>query len=263
MRDKIDCAVLMFERYQDQVTPLIKAAKKIDSRMNLIPLDLNSYTGNEQMVGLDSIAGFPSPTVLNNYSNILRRFDCLIIPVMTESLAWTRMLLSNCASHIDCPIVVVGTNVHPIAFLDLLALGAHDFLLNISDIKQFRIRVLSIVAKHKRQHQHYKPVNDQMTETEEPLPLSMLRVNKPKMLRPRRKITRLLDTKGVLYSKGAFKQEKSRVVAEFERTYIVQALTESHGHIGLAAQKAQKHRRAFWELMRKYDIYAEDFKDLK
>jgi two-component system response regulator GlrR len=47
---------------------------------------------------------------------------------------------------------------------------------------------------------------------------------------------------------------KSKVIAEFEKKYIQGLLLVHQGNISRAAKAAQKNRRAFWELMRKYEI---------
>lgn len=60
---------------------------------------------------------------------------------------------------------------------------------------------------------------------------------------------------------GGFQQLKSRVVAQFERAYLTHALARSNGNIAMAARNSSKHRRAFWALMRKYRINADDFRD--
>lgn len=52
----------------------------------------------------------------------------------------------------------------------------------------------------------------------------------------------------------SFKEAKAAAVARFERTYLVALLTEHHGNISQAAHAAKKHRRAFWQLVRKYNI---------
>ena len=54
----------------------------------------------------------------------------------------------------------------------------------------------------------------------------------------------------------SFQEAKNR----FIRTYIVQLLEHHQGNISRAAKDAQKNRRAFWELMRKYDISAANYK---
>jgi DNA-binding NtrC family response regulator len=51
----------------------------------------------------------------------------------------------------------------------------------------------------------------------------------------------------------SFRALKAKVVAQFERQYIEDALAQ-YGSIGKAARAAGKNRRAFWELMRKHDI---------
>jgi len=58
----------------------------------------------------------------------------------------------------------------------------------------------------------------------------------------------------------SFQGAKSRVIAEFERSYVERALLMHHGNISRAARAAQKSRRAFWELIRKHQI---DVKNLK
>ena len=58
--------------------------------------------------------------------------------------------------------------------------------------------------------------------------------------------------------KGAlsFKALKAKTVIDFERTYIRQVLDAHDGNIAKAAAAAKKHRRAFFQLMRKHDIKA-------
>jgi two-component system, NtrC family, response regulator GlrR len=58
----------------------------------------------------------------------------------------------------------------------------------------------------------------------------------------------------------SFHDAKMNMIAAFERTYIERLLLAHHGNISQAARAAQKNRRAFWELVRKYKIDAENFK---
>lgn len=52
----------------------------------------------------------------------------------------------------------------------------------------------------------------------------------------------------------SFRKAKTRVIAEFEKAYIHKLLLAYNGNITKAARAAGKHRRAFWELMRKHKI---------
>lgn len=58
----------------------------------------------------------------------------------------------------------------------------------------------------------------------------------------------------------SLQQAKARMVEKFEKSYIQGLLIAYHGNISRAAQAAQKNRRAFWELIRRYQIDVEHFK---
>lgn len=62
------------------------------------------------------------------------------------------------------------------------------------------------------------------------------------------------------YAQGHLKVAKAKLVEEFERSYIIEALEKNKGNIAMASRYSGKHRRAFWALMHKYDIDADDFK---
>jgi two-component system, NtrC family, response regulator GlrR len=52
----------------------------------------------------------------------------------------------------------------------------------------------------------------------------------------------------------SFQEAKARLVSQFEQSYINSLLLAYSGNISQAARAAKKNRRAFWELVRKYDI---------
>lgn len=53
---------------------------------------------------------------------------------------------------------------------------------------------------------------------------------------------------------GQFRQERSRVIGEFERCYIEAMLRKHQGNVTHAAREAGKDRRVFGRLMKKYQI---------
>ena len=61
-------------------------------------------------------------------------------------------------------------------------------------------------------------------------------------------------------AKESFRAAKARVVENFERSYIEQLLASSGGNVTQAALAAKKNRRAFFELMRKYRIDSDPFR---
>lgn len=58
----------------------------------------------------------------------------------------------------------------------------------------------------------------------------------------------------------SFQQAKARIIVQFEKNYITGLLVASNGNISLAARKAKKNRRAFWELMKKHKINVGKFR---
>jgi DNA-binding NtrC family response regulator len=64
------------------------------------------------------------------------------------------------------------------------------------------------------------------------------------------------EVKGV----DSFQQAKAKIIEQFEREYIQRLLVSCNGNISRAAQAAKKNRRAFWELMRKHHIDAQNLK---
>jgi DNA-binding NtrC family response regulator len=52
----------------------------------------------------------------------------------------------------------------------------------------------------------------------------------------------------------SFKTLKAQAVANFEAGYVRRLLAANQGNISQAARAAKKNRRAFWQLMRKYEI---------
>lgn len=58
----------------------------------------------------------------------------------------------------------------------------------------------------------------------------------------------------------SLQQAKMRQISQFEKNYIQALLRSCGGNITRAAHVAQKNRRAFWQLMRKYQIDVKPFK---
>jgi len=58
----------------------------------------------------------------------------------------------------------------------------------------------------------------------------------------------------------SFRESKARMIVQFERTYIQQLMATHHGNVTQAARAAKKNRRAFSELIRKYNIDVQNFR---
>lgn len=58
----------------------------------------------------------------------------------------------------------------------------------------------------------------------------------------------------------SLRDAKRRLVSHFERDFVIDAIRTSRGNIAHAARASGKTRRAFFELMRKYSICANDYR---
>ncbi len=59
---------------------------------------------------------------------------------------------------------------------------------------------------------------------------------------------------------GSFKEEKETLLRRFEREYVTAVLEAAEGHVTKAAKRAGVDRKNLWQLMKRHDIKAEDFK---
>src|SRR5690606_16356653 len=62
-------------------------------------------------------------------------------------------------------------------------------------------------------------------------------------------------------SRQSFREAKGLVIAGFEQAYLNAMLGRCSGNIAQAARCSEKHRRAFWALVRKYNIDASQYRE--
>jgi two-component system response regulator GlrR len=60
----------------------------------------------------------------------------------------------------------------------------------------------------------------------------------------------------------SFRKAKSKMIEQFEKSYIQELLFMHQGNITRAAFAAQKHRRAFWQLIRKHHVDMKTFRPM-
>jgi two-component system, NtrC family, response regulator GlrR len=62
------------------------------------------------------------------------------------------------------------------------------------------------------------------------------------------------DAKESMQAELGFRKAKAAAIEEFERDYLIQALSKSGGNVTIAAQMAGKERRSFGKLIKKHGI---------
>lgn len=207
------------------------------------------------------------------------RYDAGLMYVDESSIRDWRTALTGLGGHLPAVLLIYAVGLRAQAVRDLMALGAADFLRPPFCPEELRARLdqalnrlaPSCIAEHLPQY------GDQPSSAV--ASARRLRVGAagaaavagtPEPLVSAAEIAfcdTILDRSGSeleayavavamqrATSRESFRAAKCQVVARFERAYIRAALGRHAGNITLAARAAQKHRRAFWALMRKHDI---------
>lgn len=282
MRQQIDCAVLSIATHQAWMSTSLTVSEPSLTRIKLHHLSWEDETQsagtNEEQVRMDVQA-------LAQGGVSLRRYDVCLIPVSLETLGWTRQALAAVPKGPFTPFVGVLNGLRSAAMQDLLDLGMSDFVRLPICPEELRARVLTTVSRAPKigslrepeliygtpawcaqakfnlnsKELTRKSVQEQLTQkTIRPtrVPLGTNRVQ----IRNGVSIVQNTVEKRSEALMESFRRSKSKVVEEFERDYISRALMAHHGNIASAARASNKHRRAFWALMRKYGIDASQYR---
>ena len=272
MREQIDCAVLL-SGADRQFWPQLAAGSYLNGR-----LLLHSVGGEQTDVQIET------GSYLRDEAMALRRYDACIVAVTVSSLSWCRRLLSGVQGSRGTPVLAIAHGLKAAAINDLMALGLADFVRSPVCYDEIRARVnqllmrgvpvrgagdfvasrsvltISEPAKHPAAGRGVAPA-------EVKLALSGGALSEQDICDTILHRTGLeLDAYAVATaarsatSKESFRAAKGKVIERFERAYIAAALGRCSGNIAMAARAAQKHRRAFWALMRKYQIDASAYR---
>jgi hypothetical protein len=141
------------------------------------------------------------------------------------------------------PLIGVLNNLKAASMQDLIELGLADYIRLPLCTEEFRARLLTTITR--------MPRSTSLRECDAQAPYVVT------PLQPAREIRKL--TSRSLRAMG-FKDAKQAMIDKFECDYLSDSLIRHDGNIAMAARAARKHRRAFWELMRKHGITAVPYK---
>jgi len=267
MRERLDCAVLATACSESWVMPLL--GNHAGGRLHVRVLDSAIHIAGSA----DSVR------VLGDAAMRLRRYDACLIPVSESNLAWARTCLSAAQGALHTPVLALVRGLKAPALNDLYALGMADFLRAPACTEELRARLERLLDGRR-----YPPA--QAASGAGPLLAESPRAQPsgsgadyaftPCAGGPQLQealCATILERSGMeleafavasasrcATTKESFRSAKSKVIERFERAYITAALGRHSGNIAMAARAAQKHRRAFWALMRKHDIDAAPFR---
>jgi len=242
----VDCAVLLHPAREDWLNAWLARSATTASRLRLHACELP-----------ESDDGSPSVYALRDARLLLRRYDVAILPVSYASLSWTRMSLASVARQhaLPIPLLALVEGLRAPAIQDLFELGVADFLREDACLDDLGVRLAQMAcargaaarAGWKRACGEAQGSDWLNTSTCQPS-------TQPTESADHGPLTDTIVQDA--YLDETFRTAKTRVVACFERDYIAKALSRYAGNISMAARSAQKHRRAFWALMRKHRIDA-------
>jgi len=294
MRQQIDCAVLRLAAHHAWLEDVLDGAAPALTRVRLHQLEWEA--GQDLEVSTQEVVTLPVQA-LAQASVSLRRFDLCLLPVSVGTLAWTRQALARIPRGPFLPLVGIFQNLKSAAMQDLLELGVSDFVRLPLCLDEFRARVLTTVSRVPRPGTLREPeasysapestsagvspkYNSSSIDHGQGLTgTSAVRTSAPSSrvfmsAKPvkvsasqgveRKPLQRAIALNAMHYQAApldSFREAKNSLVSQFERTYITQALIKHSGNIAMAARASNKHRRAFWALMRKHDIAAELYRE--
>lgn len=215
------------------------------------------------------IAGPGAARALLEAAVRLQRFDACLIPVSPQNLGWARMALSAASGVLHTPVLALVRELKAGALNDLYSLGLADFIREPLCTEELRVRIDRLLDARRynagRPAQASKALAEASNTYSQPSVSAMLDENAMHQTILERSGLELeafaiASASRCATTKESFRVAKSQVIERFERAYIKAALGRHSGNIAMAARAAQKHRRAFWALMRKHDIDAAPFR---
>ncbi len=207
---------------------------------------------------------------LRSASALLLRFDACLIPIEAATLIHVRRALSVAQGHLPVPVFgLLRGAIKAAALTDLLELGLADYVRQPLCLDDLRARInrqrlqtsshaLNEPGLSGRIHYRVQENQDLVLHpgpTEQRLSQTILQQEGTTLEAYAAAVASRYAS-----SQESFKVAKGRIVARFEQAYIHAALDRHSGNIAMAARSAQKHRRAFWALMRKHHIDAARFR---
>ena len=256
MRQLIDCAVLKLSAHEDWLPGVLQDATAAMARINL-----HELTWEQQAIHTTSMTSLlPESQVLLPTTYLaqqavsLRRYDVCLLPVSHATLAWSRLTLASIPRGPFTPLMGIFNQLKSAAMQDLMDFGLADFIRTPICPDEFRARMLTLAARMPNPVTLREQAPDAMT----PSLASRLQMTSSRPLANYTGVARIIKHQQTRHE--SFRTAKSLIVDEFERTYITRALNKHRGNIAMAARFSSKHRRAFWALMRKHKIDANDFR---
>ncbi|HUH87424.1 MAG TPA: hypothetical protein VL003_05155 [Pusillimonas sp.] len=259
MRERLDCAMISTDCTYEWMSPWSGRhwAGKLYFHSPIPSIDAGRAAASQYLV--DS-------------AMLLRRYDVCLIPVSETNLGWARTSLLAARGRLNTPVVALVGKLKAAALNDLYELGLNDFIREPLCPEELRVRIERLLDERRLPLRQaggaampfpavaetagtYRTAQAQGGFEESALCSSILERTGLEL-----DAYAAATASRSATSRESFRAAKSKIIERFETAYIKAALGRHSGNIAMAARSAQKHRRAFWALMRKYDIDAAPYR---
>ncbi len=253
MRERLDCAILLTRCSLSWTESIL--GQHAGGRLHLHGYDV---TVDVEQHG--------SHAVLSNASMALRRYDACLLPVSPATLSWARISMAQARPLLHTPVMALVRDLTATGLNDLHGLGVADFLRAPFCSHEARVRIERLLDA-RRGAFAAESTAGRVADTG----LDIARYAEPEAAdgaeseygvgdTPELEAYAIAAASRCANSREPFREAKGKVIERFERAYITAALGRHSGNIAMAARAAQKHRRAFWALMRKHEIDAAPYR---
>lgn len=263
MSVEIECALLTPAHRTPWLTAWLTAQTHHLKRQRFVVLPLGG--------GADERA--VSPLALEEIRADLYRYQLCVMAVDSSNLAWVRTAMASLHTPLPAPLICLCRELRAEAIGDLLGLGADDFIVAQADAEEIRARSTRCIKtyQHKLRASHLGESSERSSIAEPPMPYaagvgrhgtSQARYAWPARTPPDgiAGTSGRADTSPPEGEDGSFSRAKKVIVDRFECAFLRNALMRHAGNVAGAARASAKHRRAFWALMRKHGIDADDYR---
>lgn len=246
----IDCALFSLPSVDSSVCPALSSELLRPIVVHPWPLANGQWNGDSRARPFYETT---ASGVLERASASLLRFDVCLLPVIPDSLAWTRAALAACHDALPIPLVLLACDLTAPALRDLVGLGATDFVLPQAGPEELKARLTQAAAAGVERRSAFA-LAQSLAEPEAAGAYGA--PGRPPVEASQSELT----TRIKLDDAAGYRAIRAQVLADFERDYVVGMLVRYRGNVTHAARAGKQDRRAFWHLMRKYQIVSAEFR---
>ena len=254
MLQDIECALLMPAQGAAWVQAWACAQARVAKRSRFVPL----------VCGVASSGSAPSPMALEAMRADLFRYQLCVLPVDSGNLAWARTALASLAGPLPAPLICLCHQLRAEAIGDLLMLGAEDFILLGGGTEEVRARcswrIKAFQRASRNRYAHDPATASALAEPAHAYTNEIVAGDRAEASLAANRTGASAATACASFSDVSFSRAKKIVVDRFECAYLRNALMRHAGNVAGAARASDKHRRAFWALMRKHGINADTYR---